>query len=453
MNNQKQTKKPKNENEIRDEYLALQRRLSGSTRRLDVILIAVFLAFIVGFSAFVFLLPDKEFSEQENRYLQTFPSASSDFHGNLWERIMAGKFLDRFFAGKFTEEISDYLSDQFPLRDSFVGLKAGSEIALLKGENNDVLLGKDGYIIKRSDFPNADSLQKNIAALKDFSSAERAKGVEVTTALAGRSIDVLESKLPALFDPTGNRFILGKLESAMGEEPYIDLLLPLKEKADAGEEVYYRTDHHWTTLGAYYAYCEIAPALGIEPFALDSFKRVVASDAFYGTTWSSAGMKWVAPDELHFFRYEGDELFTVTEMEINKAFIEAQKKAENGEVSDVPLESIPYLSEKANGALPSLYDTSYLQKKDKYSAFLGGNKALVRVTWNDTPRETLVIVKDSYAHSLAPFLARHFDLLLVDLRYYTGSVSELIEQEDVKKLLFLYNVANLCDDTSLAAIN
>ena len=136
---------------------------------------------------------------------------------------------------------------------------------------------------------------------------------------------------------------------------------------------------------------------------------------------------------------------------------------ENGNVSpdegtnSVPLspensENVPYLVAKDGGRLPSLYDTSYLQKKDKYSAFLGGNKALVRVTWNDTPRETLLIVKDSYAHSLAPFLARHFDLLLVDLRYFDGSVSELIEQEGVKKVLFLYNVANLCDDTSLATI-
>jgi len=280
-----------------------------------------------------------------------------------------------------------------------------------------------------------------VSALKAFSASERGKGVSVVTALAGRSIDVLESKLPALFDPKSNQVILSTLADSMGDEPYIDLLAPLKEKADAGEDVYYRTDHHWTTLGAYYAYQVIAPSLGVDAYPLDSFKAENASEEFFGTTWSAAGMKWIKPEPLQFFRYEGDELFTTEEMVKNKEF----NLEEN-------TDSVPYLVVKDGGKLPSLYDTSFLQKKDKYSAFLGGNKALVRVTWNDTPRETLLIVKDSYAHSLAPFLARHFDLLLVDLRYFDGSVSELIEQEGVKKVLFLYNVANLCDDTSLATI-
>ena len=403
-------KRTRKNDDMQAENLALQEKLAPKSRFADLFLIGCFVLFLFGFALAGAFLPDETFSEQENRYLQSFPALSS-----------RGKFLDRFFNGKFTSEFADYLSDQFPLRNAFVGIKAASEIALMKQENNGVILGKDGYLIKREDYPNAEYLEKNLSAAKAFALFEREKGIPVSFAFAGRTVDVMRSALPPSFDENSNQWLYSKIDGVMGDESYLDLCAVLQEKADHGEEVAYRTDHHWTSLGAFYAYRALGDLLGYEPFALSDFERVTVSDGFLGTTWSSAGMKWISPEKIEFFRYPGDQSIT-TEI-----------VSPNGK------------------SFPAFYDESFLAKKDKYSAFLSGNNPLVRIT-GEGEREKLLLIKDSFSHSLAPFLARHFDLVLVDLRYYSGDVDELINSEGIDRVLILYNVSNLASDTSLSTL-
>lgn len=361
----------------------------------DIITTVGLLVVIYGFAVAMIASPDKEYSEDENRYLQTLPRFS----------------IESVTSGKYTKDIASYCSDQMPLRGAFVGAKAAVEAASLKKENNSVLRGKDGYIIAKNDYADFDMMKKNIAAIKYFADV---CGADLRVAVAGRSQDVLLRYMPSLYPAKEvSDAVFDRLNDTL-DTAQIDLLTPLRERADGGEYVYYKTDHHWTTLGAYYAYVEIISSYGIEPYPLEYFRRETVSDEFYGTTWSKAGMKWIGPDQMEFFRFEGDENF-VCEI------------VDSGEIID------------------GFYERSYLDGKDKYSAFIGGNNGRVKI-YLDEPqkdRETLVLIKDSFAHSLAPFLAMHFDLDVIDLRYYKLPVAEVIAESAAEKVLIMYNIDSL----------
>ena len=92
------------------------------------------------------------------------------------------------------------------------------------------------------------------------------------------------------------------------------------------------------------------------------------------------------------------------------------------------------------------YVEKFLSEKDKYAAFIGGNFGLTKITKDtDEERETLLVVKDSFSHSLVPFLSRHYDLVLVDLRYYSKSMIKLAEENEIDKVLLLYNMETLTE--------
>jgi len=370
----------------------------------DVITVIGLLVILYGFALTTLILPDTEFSEDENRILQQKPEFT----------------VESLVSGKFTSEIADYFSDQIPLRNIFVGIKSSIEIAMQKNENDDVLLGKNGTIIAKNDHPDYTTAGKNVKAINRFSTAV-SETSPVTVAIAGRSQDVLTKDIPSLYPSDElTAEIFGKVCGAIENTP-LDLLNPLSEHAANGEYVYYRTDHHWTTLGAYYAYCEIMKAWGIEPYPLSHFTVETASEEFYGTTWSKAGMKWIKPDTIEYFRYDGDE-------DLICEIVGTDKKTDG------------------------LYDRSYLSVKDKYSSFIGGNNAHVTIT-GSKKRETVLLIKDSFGHALAPFLAAHFDLDILDLRYYTSSAYEYAIETAPSKILILYNMDSIVNSNSLAMLN
>ncbi len=373
----------------------------------DLLSIAGLLVILYGFAIATLAMPDTQFSEDENRVLQQKPKFS----------------IHALISGTYTREVADYFADQLPLRDLFVGAKAAAEISMGKQENDDVLLGKMGHIIAKDDHPNVAQADKNILALSRFHAM--LTDVDFRVAIAGRAQDVLTAYMPTLYPSKElSDKLFDRVDQGLQDIPRVELLAPLRARADAGEYVYYRTDHHWTTLGAYYAYAEIMRSYGMEPHLMEYFSIERVSDAFYGTTWSKAGMKWIRPDSMEFFRWDGDDT-VITEI------------ADNGRT------------------LSGMYDRSYLSLKDKYSAFIGGNNGRVRIYPSEgsplatQKRETLVLIKDSFGHSLAPFLAAHFDLEIIDLRYYKLPMLELIAEVGATKVLVLYNMDSITNSNSL----
>ena len=380
----------------------------SKSRPSDIIALLGLLLIIYGFAAAMIITPDKSFSEEENRPLQGFPKFSPE----------------SLTSGKFTADIATYFSDQMPLRDLFVGAKGITEAAMLKSENNSVILGKDGNLIEKQDYNEFTSADKNIAAINKFA---KAAAVPVYTAIAGRKQDVLTDAAPTLYPAKKiSDEALAYVNTALTEPQNIDIITPLRDRASLGEYVYYRTDHHWTSLGAYYAYRQIMKSFGMEAYPLEYFTRETVTEDFYGTTWSKSGMKWVGPEPIEYFRYTGDDTLEV----------------------------------KIGGKVTSgLYDRSYLQKKSKYSSFIGETFALASVYPTEgSPlsgeREKLLIIKDSFAHSIAPFLALHFDIELIDLRYYKAStVVGYVQDNGIDRVLILCNMDSLLNETSLSAVS
>ena len=379
--------------------LAIQMSGGKGAKPLDRAFVILFAALILILSVLFWAIPDRAFSETENKDLAQIPAFT-------WDGLI---------DGSYTADIADYMADQFPGRDFFIRVKAAAEMLLGKMSNNGVILGEGGTLIPRSETINRENLTKNLSAIDALAEWCENRNIPTTVAVTGRSADVLHHTLPDFY---GSAYSDALWEALSGEahaldRPILPLRDPLHERAKAGEYVYYRTDHHWTTLGAYYGTKEILTEMGETIAPIESYTREVVSDAFFGTTWSTSGMSWIAPDTMEYFRFAGDTDFTTTIVDDGTSFT-------------------------------GFYDRSYLARKDKYSSFIGGNNALVTVRKNgDADRPTLLLVKDSFGHSAVPFLAQHYDLLIVDIRYYKKSTAALIDEYGVDRVLVLYNIDSL----------
>lgn len=383
----------------------LQKNNANATRRRDAILIAITAIFIAVFAILTWLLPHKSFSADENRTLQEFPKFS----------------FEALTEGDYTADIGSFYSDQFPARRFFVGLKSVAELGQLKMQNNSVIPASGGRLVKRLEYESLDKAEKNLAAIKDFEELLSAKGIPMTTVIAPRSTDIFAD----FVHPIYSRQRTDKIWSTVNESGLSDLSLvePLKKAENNGGYVWYKTDHHWTTDGAYLAYTLLADELNYSPLSPEFFDPTTVSEEFYGTTWSSSGMPWTKPDKMTFYRFEGDAAYVV-------------KNMITGDV------------------MQGFYDSAKLETKDKYSAFLGGNQAYVKV-YDPTATEVkpkLLVVKDSFAHAIAPFLALHYELHIVDLRYYTESTAKLALSIDADRVLILVGADTLATSTDLTLL-
>lgn len=359
--------------------------------------IAALIGFIGAFFVLNLLLPDREFSEQENRYLQQSPVFS----------------LKTLVSGSFMEDFEGYATDQFAFRDWWTGLKARCELISGKKENNGVYYCEGGALISRFDAPEDHVISENISYLNAL--AENA-AVPVYFALIPGAAQVQAYKLP-VNAPNDSEQAVIDAAYAGSAALNVDMLSLLS--AHASEYIFYRTDHHWTSLGAFYGYNALRAAWGLDAADIDDYERQIVSDSFYGTTCSSSGFSWVAPDEIEIF-VPDDGSAAVT-----------------GYAASSP-------------QVTGLYDESCLDEKDKYSFFLGGNAPRLTVRTGNADKPKLCIVRDSYTDCLLPFLLDDFSQIdLIDLRYYKDSLSDYIGGGAFDMVLVIYSVANFCEDTNL----
>lgn len=369
--------------------------------------------FFIGLFVLDMATPDRAYSELENTTLTQRPRLTA----------VSADGLNNYFTS-----YTRYVKDQVFGRDQWISLQSAAETTLFqKTQSGGILLGREHMMFARhySILKNEEKgMAKNLAAVQSL--AQRYPG-RVNLMLVPSASVVYPENVPAGAPQIDEKSILEGV-AAQGEAygRFIDVLPALTEHK--GEYLYYRTDHHWTTLGAYYAYCEIMKSFGMEPYPLDHFTREIVSEEFYGTTWSKAGMKWIKPDEMEYFRWDGDTDM-VTEI------------TDTGRMID------------------GMYDLERLGVKDKYSSFIGGNNGYVKIYPKEgtalaaEKREKLILIKDSFGHSVAPFLAEHFDLEILDLRYYKLQVIDFVAESDADKLLVLVNADSLVTSNSLAMLN
>lgn len=348
------------------------------------------------------VLPDRGFSEKENRVLASAPDLK----------------LNQIASGGFEKQFETYENDQFPLRDLWITLKAGADRLIGKVEENGVLLGKNGYLMEEFKAPSQTQYDSTVQAMTDF--AQRHSELKQYALIAPNSVNILKDKLPAFAPVADQNVWLDRLRTSFTDAgvTFIDVRASFRDHKM--EDLYYHTDHHWTTQGAYYAYLQAADAMGIDTSS-DAFDKAPVTRFFQGTLSAKSGFRSGETDEIDVFLPDGDNTLSSV---VN--YVDEQKKS------------------------ASFYDTEKLKTRDKYALFFGGNHAQVKISTPVEANHTLLILKDSYANSFVPFLAQHYrKIIMVDPRYYYGNLEELMQVENVDEILYLYNANTFFADTSL----
>lgn len=345
------------------------------------------------------LIPDKYYSETEKRTLKQLPSISAD----------------EIFSGNFGDDIEEYLADQFPGRNGWVTIKTLTDRISGKTESSGVYFAADGYLIEAHKNLPAKQAKKNIAALKALSDSLSAQGITMKVMLVPTASEILSDKLPA-FAPNANQHSVIRYAKKQGLD-VVDVTEALSAHQD--EYIFYKTDHHWTSLGAYYAYAEWVRSKGGTPAPLSDWtKRELCGD-FRGTTYSKVNYPFAPYDT-----------------------IEAYYKQES---HTVDYNGGDYVTD-------SIYEEKFLSGSDKYAVFFNSNQSATKVTGNGEGK--LLIIKDSYANTFGQFVVDDYaETHLIDMRFFKGKVSEYIAQNGITEVLVLYNIPNFCEDTHLSTIS
>ena len=358
----------------------------------------IFMVILLGLAGKEALSHQRTYSPVEKRELQTRPE------------ISITKVLD----GRFQKKYESYLRDQFPGRDHWVSFQTDMELFMGKNEIHNVYIGKNHYLLEHYTEKEFDPQQisKNLQALEKFVGKAK-QNADVHVMMVPTKSWILREKLPAFAPHYKEQKFYDALQQKLEKE---DVLISVEPVLDAHkeEEIYYRTDHHWTTLGAWYAYEQYTKAVGGDLQRAQGKKkfRCISKD-FYGTTYAKINYARQA-DKIEIYE-PADKLRVVYNM--------GEKKTK------------------------TLYDVSFLKTADQYSVFTGGNQAVLEITGGIKNGKTLLLIKDSFANSILPFLAEDYEkLVVVDLRQLNVSGDRLLEMFSPTDILILYNSAQFAQD-------
>ena len=364
----------------------------------------IFILILFLFLIINIIVPNKEKSVQENRMLATKP-----------------KFrLSSLISGDYDEKFEAYMDDQFVGRDMWRKLKVTVDRICGSRLENGVYIGRNGQLLEQIEVADKNHLAANIKAIKSFS--ERQKKIPVRMMLVPDAANVLNHSLPALAKPEDQTQMFSMVRKDLGDSvEWIDVSTELNKHKT--EKIYYKTDHHWTTLGAFYAFQAAAPSLGIEGDLSGKYVSYAVSDSFNGMLASKSGVNLGEKEQI--------DIYVPTEEDTDLI--------------------VDYVDEGKRST--SLYDSSKLKEKDQYTVFLGGNSSLLDIRTVSTSTKRLLLVKDSFANSFIPFLTPYYrEIVVVDPRYYSGTINDLMDSYRISEVLFLYSGNTFFKDNNISGV-
>jgi hypothetical protein len=358
-----------------------------------------FLLCIVGVSGASLLTKDREFSPNENRYLEQVPELT----------------VDHLLSGKFQKDLENYLRDQICFRDGWITVKTAIQKVCGDTDIGGAYVGSDGYDFEKITPEEVDEKQlaRNVQAVSDYFSEASAQidKDRISFLLVPTAGLVMADKLPKnarLFDQSA---YLDQVENALADYNVIDVRETLLDHKD--EYLYYRTDHHWTTDGAYLAYEKWCERTGRTCADRGTLTKNTVSEDFRGSLYS----RILDADSAY------DSIWTYGDFD-GALLVDNEEKRD------------------------SIYDESKLTEKDQYTYFFGGNYA--QVTVDGSGEGSLLLIKDSFANCFVPMLTQDYDTIyMVDLRYYNGDMGAYLTEHSVTDVLVLYNISNFISDSNL----
>ena len=372
---------------------------------ISIIMIWLFCLVIFGMSGLHILTDDRSFSEGENRVLASFPKLT----------------ISTLTDGSFMKDFETYLTDQFPFRDSIISAKTVADRILGKNEENGVYIGKEGYLVD-SQTPFVKEKVKEISkAVKGF--RNKHTNLETAFVLAPNSSYVYSELLPKYLElPLQNKQINNIRKQIASDDILWPSAASLLKKNAEKTQLYYKTDHHWTTRGAYLIFKEICLQWGFETSKKEIDKKFdffEVSTTFEGTLASTSGVHGTT----------------------DKIEICVPKNSEGTYVA---------YFESSGEKTASLFFADKLKNKNQYEVFLGGNYDKVIISTVSPSNKSLLLIKDSYANCMIPMLTPYFSkIVVIDPRYLTDSLDSIIKENEFTHMLYLYNLNTLLEDSSL----
>lgn len=360
----------------------------------------MFCLVLFGLSALLLFGNNREYSQTEKRFLTQMPQWS-------WKAVQ---------DGSFQKQLEDWTADQFPARDLWVGIHSYAQLLTGRASLQEIYFCKNDYLISAPASQDLSVFQTNLERFDAF--AEECE-VPVSMMMVPSAGWLKEDLLPAghLIYPDEKQYALA--EEVVRHMTMIDPREALNH-ADALRPVQYRTDHHLTAYGNYVLSSCWWQHQGLPVIPEESY-RIEAVNSFYGSTWSGSGYRLTEADTLELWDCGVPVRVTVTD------------PGKEEIVSD------------------SLFFREHLSQLDQYPVYLDGNHCQTVIENSQGTEGTLLILKDSYAHCFATLLAERYEkIILMDLRYYRGEVSKLIETYAVDQVLFLYGTSTLLTDTNSA---
>ena len=378
----------------------------------DKIMIVLFIVFLAVFSAGSFIYMNKDFSENENRYLQEFPGIS----------------VESVMDGTFEQDMEAYVSDRLTGRETLIGIKNTMLKELGITDAGGVYFCDDGYYIEKKTESDVDSelYKKNLKAIALFYGKMAENGIakdKLAFMPVPTASTVLKDKLPANSSNFDEKKVLNEAKSLLGDYNVIDVTKSIMNV----DYPYYKTDHHWTTDSAYVAYFDWCKLTGRTDEIHYFENQIVSVKDFRGTLYSKVLCLDAAYDEVKAYASQNDCDYTVT--------------------CDGNVKSLEY----------GFWDSSFEIKKDVYAGFYGGNYGVVHIAKSSGERtlsvaesKKLLLIKDSYANCFAPFLYEHFDeIYMVDLRYFNDNLVDFATENGITEVLSLFNISSFVDEKSI----
>ena len=378
---------------------------------------------------------DRAFSEFENTSLAQKPAFS-------WS-----SFVDGSFGSKYVK----YINEQFLGRDNWISMKAVADMGLGRIESHGVTYGDDHYLMEKLEIVEDQNYPANAGTnIVKQTALDRSNGMvssflqmydqPITFSLVPNSYAILEDEVPTGFPGADQQAYTQQIYRTLSE---VDDQLEIVDFSDAlsqhkDEYIYYRTDHHWTTLGAYYAYVAYCEQKGLTPVSLEELKENKVED-FYGTFYSKAKRPSQPADTITWYDVDVDEFAFVANLQQDKQL------AQLGEV--VQEDGLELLR------VDGMMDQRKFEVRDKYAAFMWGNSGYVKIKSHNLNHQEgktsrLLLFKDSYANSMIPYLTYNYDeIIVVDLRYMAKSTKELM-QEEFDDIFVMYNFSTYVSGAS-----
>ncbi len=372
--------------------------------RIESLMGKIFILCLLLVMAVNLVLPDKEKSDEENRMLTSMPRLS----------------LTSVMTGDFMEQWENYMSDQFFGRDAWRKLKVGLDRLGGSSMENGIYIGKNGQLLEDIALPDDEQYSANIKAVKNF--AETYSDIPTTVMLIPDAAGILSGSLPTFATVEDQRQIFSMIERGLGESVnWVDVYSILNSHKT--EKLCYKTDHHWTTQGAFCVFRETAAVLGIDGDVSDDYVSYTVADDFNGVLAAKSGTGLNERESIEIYvPASGDDDVIVN-------YVDEAKKTS------------------------SLYDSSKLETRDKYGVFFGGNTSVMDIKTVSTSEKRLLVVKDSFANCFIPFLAPHYrEIVVVDPRYYSGTMEDIMETYRITDTLIMYSGNTFVTDNHISGV-